>query len=41
MKLPFSEVAVINESMAYLLRSLKIDKIEVRGAAWGRVGERG
>lgn len=29
MKLPFSEVAVINDSMAYLLRSLKLEALHV------------
>ncbi|GIL94940.1 hypothetical protein Vretimale_1053 [Volvox reticuliferus] len=29
-KLPFSEVAIINDSMAYLLRSLKLDALHVQ-----------
>lgn len=33
MKLPFSEAQVINDSMAYLLRSLKVDDIKVRRRA--------
>ncbi len=31
MKLPFSEAQVITDSMAYLLRSLRVDDIKVRG----------
>ncbi|KAG2427994.1 hypothetical protein HXX76_011980 [Chlamydomonas incerta] len=38
-KLPFSEVAIINESMAYLLRSLKLDKVEVHLATDAGVPE--
>lgn len=29
MKLPFSETAIINDSSAYLLRSLKLDELHV------------
>ncbi len=38
-KLPFSEVSVINDSMAYLLRALKVDSLQVHLATDAGVGE--